>query len=71
MFILFSAGSQILPLGTHNDSSFMASRFPPSGVKAGSEYLSSFGTEFAFEEVLFRNRRTRMTGAGEEAGRGT
>lgn len=41
-------------LGAHNDSSFMAARFPPSEVNAGSEYLRSSGREFAFEEIPFR-----------------
>lgn len=47
----------------------MASRFPPSGVNAGSEYLSSFGREFAFKEIPFRICRARddcVEGGGRE-----
>ena len=47
----------------------MASRFPPSGVNAGSEYLSSFGREFAVEEIPFRICRAQddcVQGGGRE-----
>lgn len=43
--------------------------FPPSGVNTGSEYLSSFGRKFAFEEIPFRICRAQddcVRGGGRE-----
>lgn len=46
-------------LGAYDNSSFMAARFPPSGMNAGSEYLSSSGSEFAFEEIPLKFCRAK------------